>query len=170
MQRTHILAGTLITLASACASDDAGSDPIGAQASAYLTFELINARPFPTAQHQGNPLVNVWTDELATAPYRALSGGTRAGGRDVPVGAMVVKEMMDAGGASPVLTVMAKQPSGYDPDNGDWWYGRLNVDGSATHSSFVGKVGFCLGCHSGASGGDHLFGVAADNLTPPVRI
>ena len=165
MQRAHLLTATLFSLASACASDGPDPDPIGVQASGYLTFELINARPFPTAQHQGNPLVNVWTDELATAPYRALSVGA-TGGRDVPVGAMIVKEMMDAGGESPVLTVMAKQPSGYDPQNGDWWYGRLNTDGGATNPSFVGKVGFCISCHAGASGGDHLFGVAPDNLTP----
>jgi len=165
MQRTHLLAGTLFTLASACASEGPEPDPIGARASAYPSFELINARPFPTTQHQGNPLVKVWTDELATAPYRALSVGA-TGGRDVAVGAMIVKEMMGASGEPPVLTVMAKQPSGYDPQNGDWWYGRLNADGTATNSSFVGKVGFCISCHAGASGGDHLFGVAADNLTP----
>jgi len=164
MQSTHILAGTLITLASACASEGTDPDPIGGRASAYLTFELINARPFPTAQHQGNPLVNVWTDDLSTAPYRALSVGASSG-RDVPEGAMIVKEMMAAGG-EPVLTVMVKQPSGYDPQNGDWWYGQLDPDGSARDPSLVGKVGFCISCHGGASGGDHLFGVAADNLTP----
>lgn len=165
MPRTRSALGLLSVLLGACVSADDEAGPLEARATGYLGFELINARSFPTAQHQGNPLVNVWTDEQATRPYRALSTGA-IDGRAVPVGAMIVKEMMDPGGGPPLLTVMAKQPSGYDPANGDWWYGRLNVDGSPTNPSFVGRVGFCIGCHSGATGGDHLFGVANDNLTP----
>ncbi|CAN5855644.1 hypothetical protein BH11MYX3_BH11MYX3_19840 [soil metagenome] len=166
MQGVLLVTAAWIALAGGCVASDDESGGQGARATGYLSFEKINERSFPTAQHQGAPLVNVWTDELATAPYRALSGGSASAG-EVPEGGMIVKEMFDANGGAPVLTVMVKQPTGYDPTQGDWWYGRLNVDGSATNAKFVGKVGFCIGCHRGAAGGDHLFGVASDNLTPP---
>lgn len=163
MHGTQLAARAILVFTIAgCASDDDAL--LEAQASGYLDFERINARPFPTAQHQGNPLVNVWTEQLAIAPYRNLS----AGGAPVefPVGAMIVKEMMDASGGPPILTVMAKQPAGYDPTHGDWWYGRLEADGSATSASFVGRVGFCIACHTGAPSAGYVFGVASDNLTP----
>ncbi len=148
-----------------CTTTDETAEQIGARARGYRDLDQINARAFLTAQHQGNPLVNVWADELAGDPYRALSTGSSAPGA-ILEGGMLVKEMLDPDGGAPLLTVMVRQPAGYDPVNGDWWYGRLNADGSATNAAFVGKVGFCIGCHSGAAGGDHLFGVAADNLTP----
>ena len=156
----------LAVLAGGCAGD--GATAIEDEASRYPTFEKINVRPFPTAQHQGNPDVNVWTNELATEPYRMLSSGTTTD-PEVPIGSMIVKEMLDASGAPPILTVMAKQPAGFDPEHGDWWYGRLEVDGTATSSRFVGKVTFCIACHAGAGGGGYLFGVAADNLAPSSR-
>ena len=159
-----IVAASPVALAIAlggCASHDRG--PIEDEAGGWASFERINRQPFPTALHQGHPLVNVWTNPLATGPYRALSAGTPpvAG---FPVGAMVVKEMMDAAGGPPILTVMAKQAAGYDPAHGDWWYGRLDAEGNPTDGAFVGRVGFCIACHDGASATDHLFGVAADNL------
>lgn len=154
-----------IALLGACTDVDDTATQIGARARAYRGLDKVNAHDFPTAQHQGNPQVNVWTDELASSPYRALSVGSSTAGA-VPEGGMIVKEMLDPEGGPPLLTVMVRQPVGYDPANGDWWYGRLNADGSATNAKFVGRVGFCIGCHSGAAGRDHLFGVAADNLTP----
>ena len=164
MQGTQVIAGAIFALAiAACTGDD--DVTLEARASGYLDFQRINARPFPTAQHQGNPLVNVWTEQLATTPYRVLSSGS-APVVEFPVGAMIVKEMMDASGEPPILTVMAKQPAGYDPAHGDWWYGRLEADGSATNANFVGRVNFCIGCHAGAPSARYVFGVAADNLGP----
>lgn len=150
-----------LPLAAACTHSDATADEIGARAREYQQLDRINARPFATAQHQGHPAVNVWADELAGEPYRRLSAGMPAA---VPEGGMVVKEMLDASGGPPVLTVMVKQPAGYDPEHGDWWYGRLDDRGEATGAGLVGKVGFCIGCHAGASGGDYLFGVSPDNV------
>lgn len=149
--------------AGACASRDATADEIGDRARDYRQLERINARPFPSARHQGNPLVDVWADALAAPAYRQLSAGIPA---LVPEGGMVVKEMRDAGGEEPILTVMVKQPTGYDPEHGDWWYGRLNIDGGATASGLTGKVTFCIACHAGAAERDYLFGVSADNLAP----
>lgn len=167
MSSTDVGAVVVIALATAmtgCAGDQLDG-PIEAEAAGWATFTRINRDPFRTAMHQGNPMVNVWTNPAATAPYRALSAGGAPAAR-LPVGAMVVKEMMDGAGGPPILTVMAKQPPGYDLDHGDWWYGRLETDGSATSAAFVGRVGFCVGCHDGAAATDHLFGVDAANLAP----
>ena len=152
----------LALMAGGCGADE--NSAIEGEASTYRTFHEVNARPFQTAQHQGNPDVNVWTNELATSPYRMLSSG-EAPDPEFPVGAMIVKEMLDPTGAPPILTVMAKQSQGFDPGNRDWWYGRLEVDGTAT-GRFEGKVSFCIACHAGARSGGFVFGVASDNLAP----
>jgi hypothetical protein len=149
----------ILLLTSACVDDD---DALRATASGYPGFARINARPFATRLHQGNPLVNVWTNGTATDPYLALSAGAPA--PSFPVGAMIVKEMLDPAGGPPILTVMAKQAAGYDPVHADWWYARLDANGDATSASLVGRVGFCVACHAGAPG--YVYGVAADNLAP----
>lgn len=153
----------LVLVCGACTDD--GATALETEAGSYPTFHKVNARPFRTAQHQGNPDVNVWTNDLATDPYRMVSSGA-ASDPEFPVGSMIVKEMIDATGAPPILTVMAKQPPGFDPDHRDWWYGRLEVDGTPTSGRFVGKVSFCIACHAGAGSGRYLFGVAPDNLAP----
>jgi hypothetical protein len=150
-------------LVGGCTNDE--TTAIGDAARDYPTFQRANARPFATAQHQGNPNVNVWTNDLATDPYRSLSAGF-ATDPEFPVGSMIVKEMLDDDGAPSILTVMAKQSAGFDPDHRDWWYGRLAVDGSPTSGNFVGKVSFCIACHAGAGSGRYVFGVDAGNLTP----
>ena len=158
------ICGLVVALVFGACTDD-GSSAIENEASRYLTFHQVNARAFPTSQHQGNPNVNVWTNDLGTPAYRMLSSGAAAD-PEFPVGSMIVKEMLDPDGASPILTVLSKQPPGFDPAHRDWWYGRLQADGTPTNSQFVGKVGFCIGCHAGAGAGGYVFGIAADNLAP----
>ena len=52
---------------------------------------------------------------------------------------------------------MKKMSRGYDPENGDWYYGVL--DERATQATSQGKVDMCIDCHDGARH-DHLFGPA----------
>jgi hypothetical protein len=129
-------------------------------ASRYKTLVEITTTPFHTRGHLGNPLVNVYANAPAVPLYRTLtSTGTGPAGFALPVGSMLVKEMLDAGGGPPILTVMYKEARGYDPANHDWWYGRLNADGSPTDPAYVGKVSFCIACHSGAAATDFAWGV-----------
>jgi hypothetical protein len=158
-----ILASTSGAMGVGCMVDS--NEQLQSEAGTYLSMTKVNARPFTTQQHQGNPQVNVWTNSLAASPYRALS--TQPGSIiEFPVGAMIVKEMLDATGAPEFLTVMVKQAAGFDTANKDWWYGRLNPDGSTAPGNFIGKVGFCISCHAGAPNNEYLFGVAIDNLAP----
>ena len=126
-------------------------------AATYASFEKMNAQPFVTSQHQGNPMVNVYANAVAADTYRILAPTSTT--THFPAGSMLVKEMLDAKGGPPVLTVMYKLAPGYDTKHGDWWRGRLSVDGSPTSPELVGRVGFCIGCHDAASATDHAYGL-----------
>jgi hypothetical protein len=54
------------------------------------------------------------------------------------------------------LTVMVKMPSGYDTENGNWWYGMY--DKSGTIAKKQGRLfSACISCHRGAAKTDYLF-------------
>lgn len=77
-------------------------------------------------------------------------------------GALLVKENLDASGASDGYFAMYKAAPGYDPEGNDWYWLRVEGDGSVGNS---GKVGFCKDCHGGgpAAVSDLVFGVPLDN-------
>ncbi len=136
-------------------------DQIESAASSYVAagFAKVNRATFPTQQHAGNPPVNVYVNQTADSTYRAIDPGAKP--KDAfafPVGSMLVKEMLGASGAPEVLTVMYKKAPGYDPANGDWWYGRLTPGGTPTNAAFAGKVDFCIGCHTGTKQWDFAWG------------
>jgi hypothetical protein len=143
---------------------------IGTLAAGYLENAKMNRASFRTASHLGNPQVNVFANERAEAAYRTISpGGEPPAGFVFPAGSLLVKEMLDADGGPPILTVMYKQPPGYDPPHDDWWYGRLRSDGTATDPAYVGRVGFCSACHQGTQEWDFAWGVPEENKTPAPR-
>ncbi len=53
------------------------------------------------------------------------------------------------------LTIMIKMPKGYDPQNGDWWYGVYDETG--TEAWYRGKIRSCIVCHKMAQKSDYLF-------------
>ena len=53
------------------------------------------------------------------------------------------------------IAVMVKMPAGYDPDNGDWWYGKLDYTGK--YVILQGVLEDCIQCHQGASETDYMF-------------
>lgn len=59
----------------------------------------------------------------------------------------------DFGGNLAVLTYMVKVP-GYNPDAGDWFWGRQQPDGTI---DAAGRVEGCIGCHTQAAGNDYVF-------------
>ncbi|OHE65295.1 MAG: hypothetical protein A2413_08350 [Treponema sp. RIFOXYC1_FULL_61_9] len=80
---------------------------------------------------------------LAALPSPSLSA---------PEGAIIVKENMDADRKLTNLTVMAKI-RGFDPENGDWFWARFDLEGKASAS---GKVGGCIACHAGMKDNDYV--------------
>ncbi len=98
---------------------------------------------------------------------RSLSG-------DIPVGTIVTKNTYKRGADGKktdklyVSFAMIKREAGYDSDNGNWEYVKIAYDESVDYKTHPygklpsegenrGKLSSCIGCHSGASGGDYLF-------------
>ncbi len=64
------------------------------------------------------------------------------------------------------VTVMFKRESGYDSDNGDWFWAKYMPDGSLDKNPkgmpLAGRVAKgmdqgCIACHKAAAGGDYIF-------------
>lgn len=68
-----------------------------------------------------------------------------------PNGALSLKEEYDAEGVLGSYTAMQKI-DGYDPAHSDWFWAKLNVDGTARTA---GQVAMCWTCHADAPR-DHL--------------
>jgi hypothetical protein len=147
----------------AAASVPGSLDDMGIENAASELRDLtrISTAPFPTKQHAGNALVNVYANALAEDRYRAIvPGGAAPAGFTFPAGSLLVKEMLDPSGGPSVLTAMYKRQAGYDPAHGDWWYGRLNSDGTPTNPAYAGRIEFCVACHSGTARWDYAWGIA----------
>lgn len=133
---------------------------IEAEAARFRSFAKMNRVAFPTRQHLGGAMVDVYANAVSEPSYRAVTSGDFGPGRAFPPGSMLVKAMAESNGT--VLTVMYKKADGYDSANGDWWFGRLADDGRPTAPAFAGKVDFCIDCHGGAARTDHAWGLPAD--------
>jgi hypothetical protein len=105
--------------------------------------------PEPIMGH-GEHWVDVYVDDLAESTYLSASA-------PYPECAQVVKpEYTDSSGTEILrIGVMVKMPSGYDPENGDWWYAMYNPAG--TRPYMTGKIDFCIACHKTAAGTGYLF-------------
>jgi len=73
----------------------------------------------------------------------------------LPDGSVIIKENFSKSDRAILngLTVM-KRISGYDPDNGDWFWARFEPDGELTHS---GRVSMCSDCHFDGRDNDFVF-------------
>ena len=101
--------------------------------------------PFLSKQHMRHMVVN-YVNGIAKDTF-ASGQGTYA------ANAAIVKEGWKDGERS-VVWFMQKRKAGYDPDNGDWWYATVGVDGTVKNA---GRVGACANCHTGADN-DYVFG------------
>lgn len=122
-------------------------------------FTQINTE-LEASQH-GGEMVNYWVSDDIAAVYRAIDPEDAEGATpDIPMGAMVVKEQLNGDGDFTAITVMAKVNEGFDAGAEDWWWARIEADGTP---SFTGQVDFCINCHAPREQTGWLFGVAAEN-------
>jgi len=70
----------------------------------------------------------------------------------LPDGAIVVKENYGKDKALKAVTVM-KKIKGYNPEGGDWFWGKFSPDGKADKS---GKVAGCINCHVAKADNDYV--------------
>lgn len=126
-------------------SRDGGAiDGASALPSDYRTkFAKVNKARFVSSGHAaGRWDVDIYANDPAQKALALRS-------RDVPVGAIVVEEHFEKGGAGgpgPVM-VMEKRAKGYAPEHGDW---RWTVVGAAGQLVKDGVVESCVGCHDDA--------------------
>lgn len=115
----------------------------------WARWTKLTDKPILSKGH-GGKYVEIFVEPRFVEAYKA--GKT-------PVGMTTCKpNYKDAEGKQFVnLTCMKKMSRGYDPDNGDWWYGVL--DERAATAMSQGKVEMCIECHDNARH-DHLFGPA----------
>lgn len=141
--------------ANPCAGNPCGGNPCGGSAQQAADFsdwqsftKMSNARSF--SKSHSKAWVEVYADSSAESAFRARQG-------PYPVGARIVKAQYaaESGGAIKALTVMQKMEAGYDPDNGDWYYGVYDPSGAKAMKH--GKIGMCINCHNQASEQDHVF-------------
>lgn len=95
-------------------------------------------------------MVDIYVNDIAKQPYETEAAV-------YPVGAMVVKPLYrDANRKECVrIVVMVKMPAGYDPKNGDWWYGV--GEESAEEMYYQGKLRTCIACHKAVEATDYMF-------------
>ncbi|MGE0789265.1 MAG: cytochrome P460 family protein [Sandaracinaceae bacterium] len=106
-------------------------------------FTRVNATSFPS-QHQANT-VNIWVSSEGLATYLGVDpDDTTDSVEAFPMDTMIVKEMLDEGGARAGLTVMVKGAQGGVPTTAGWWWGRFSADGTLEQG---GRVQFCIDCH-----------------------
>jgi hypothetical protein len=119
----------------------------------WAAWPQINAETFQSEGHQ-----SAWVDVHVDAAY---ADAYRAGVGPMPVGMRIVKAAHADAGKQPGevtgLTVMAKMEPGYDPDNGDWYYGVYDPTGTIAKKQ--GKLDMCIGCHGQWTDHDYLGGV-----------
>jgi cytochrome c553 len=134
-------------------SSKASPEPDLSGYAGWPSWPRINEATFVSKGH-GKAWVDVHVDPAFVDAYRA-------GAAPMPVGIRVVKAAHDDVEGSPGevtgVTAMTKMEPGYDPENGDWFYGVY--DPSGTVPKRQGKLAACIGCHDQWPERDHLGGV-----------
>jgi len=130
------------------------------------TFTRVNRISYPSTV--GTFSIDVFVNQDGRS-YRRIHHETTGSGVVVPVGTMVVRNVLDAQGAITKVTLMAKQTAGYDPTLGDWWFGVTDPAGNPLDDGAgpqVGRLTECHGCHLPRAQDDFLFGVPQDAQRP----
>ena len=144
--------GLAAALAAGCTSrsaqkGDAGA-PIFAQGFRQSGFQMVRACRAP-GEHSALNGFTVWVDDAAAATYDQilLGGGNDGGPRQMPDGAIVIKELYrDRACATVDRWVAMKKIGGFDPAHGDWFWQDVAAARTVT---VEGQVPACSDCHEG---------------------
>jgi hypothetical protein len=135
---------------------------------AYQTssaFTQMTRAPYPSVAAPGS-MVEEWVSSFAVTTYAAVSPDVSGSGVTLPVGATIVRAVLDADGGVAKLTLMAKGPPGYNPDLGDWWFGVTDSQGVpfvTDAGTETGRLAACYTCHVPRSADGYVFGVPLDD-------
>jgi Cytochrome P460 len=129
------------------------------EAERLAAFSRVNRAPYSSTI--GAFSIDVFVNQ-DLRDYRRIHPETTGSGVVVPVGTMIVREVLDAQNQVTKVTLMAKQAAGYDPTLGDWWFGVTDPSGTPLDDGAgpqVGRLTECHGCHLPRAQDDFLFGV-----------
>lgn len=183
----------VLALASACggmgpdeapasAQPDAGSladfdewdvlSRVAAQAYAGEGFVRVNAKPYPSDLTGAN--INVFVSIEGWYEFLHATPGDAGRGQEVPVGTVIVREVLDQDGEVETLTVMKRAPDGYSPAHGDFWYAVLEPSGFPRFEAgepIMGRLeARCTGCHDDRAADGFLFGVPQGARNPALPV
>jgi hypothetical protein len=128
-------------------------------AARFRTFTQVNANPYASTLGAFN--IDIYTSQAAR-DYRRIHPETTGTGVTMPVGTVIVRNVLDAAGKVTKVTLMGKGPKGYDPSLGDWWFGVTDPAGVPLDDGAGPQVGAmveCHSCHLPRAADDFLFGV-----------
>lgn len=127
----------------------------------YLTLQNFRQNfklwPGQGQQYEGvDPHGMLLTTYVNQVAFNAIGG--RMG--TMPAGSLIVKENYMPDRTLAATTLMYKV-SGFDSENGDWFYSTRRPDGTIANE---GRVAGCSGCHKLAAGNDYLY---IGSIVPP---
>jgi hypothetical protein len=154
----------LVGLSTACVAEIQGvegddADTL-ARAADYKSFPRMNAAPYKSGV---GGMINLYVSPEGAAAYASYQPGVAAQAMPkIPVGTIIVREVLDDTGKVTKLTMMAKGAPGYQPEFGDWWFAVTDADGAphrVNEQWQVGTMKACQSCHTPLADKDFLFGV-----------
>lgn len=106
---------------------------------------FVEVRDCRLGIEHGGVMIRVLANSIAAEPYRRLEN-------PLPVGSVVIKEEYDGVDCSEAdlfrWTAMRKEAPGFDPDDGDWSWQRLDAPSRQVTCNDKGCPGFpCVACH-----------------------
>jgi hypothetical protein len=170
MKRLHVSMTLIliISLFAACALepvDNPDDDLTGADLPYREGFRRVNRVPFTTELGGGN-LIDVWVSAHAANEYARVLLDGAGSGVTLPVGTVIVREVLDENREIQTLTLMIKNQKGYYPEGGDYWYGVADPDGTIRTDDagnlVMGKLDACGSCHATRPDDDFLFGIPSN--------
>ena len=90
-------------------------------------------------------IITVYVNDIALESIKGAKGMSN--------NSIVIKENYTPEKKLAAVTVMYKV-KGYNPDGGDWFWAKYKPDFDVEAE---GKVGMCIGCHTGAKDNDYIF-------------
>jgi hypothetical protein len=116
-----------------------------------------------SSQHALADAVVIWVHEDSATTYRGIDPDDPNATATFDEGTIIVKQNIAANGEPDGSgTVMAKFPRGFNPEAGDWWWGRFDEKRKLVED---GVVQYCIDCHVGndLARTDYVKGVPSTN-------
>lgn len=114
----------------------------------WKKLHRLNTKPLESDAHRA--WLDIYVNTLAKEPYINKAA-------QFPIGSIVLKPLHSDPQRSETarLVIMMKMDKGYDPQNGDWWYGVYDETGM--EGWYQGKIKSCIKCHTHAKETDYMF-------------